>query len=260
MEEHLKILIPYDFSLAAETALEYVRGFVEEMPSAEIILGYVKPEVESEVRRDLFDGAIEAFRNTRQNPVSWQVEEGSFTGGLKEIITRNKVNFIVMGTNSLHEGRLATNASQLALDVQCPVFVIPKGIREFKAERIGLLVGSDPIHNKKLLERLLLVARSFKAKVAVLTVKDIDDKYGYRPEDEANDTTIAYYLEDFYSHHAFIEGDDLGEAIFEYTTSHSIDLIAILPRNHAKNIEPSEGRLTRHLCEHSKTPLLVIDL
>ncbi|MBL7472290.1 universal stress protein [Robertkochia sediminum] len=260
MEEHLKILVPYDFSDAAKTALEYVRDFVKEMPFAEIILGYIQPDTTTRLPEELMQDVVSAFGHSRSNPVSWELRKGDLIEGFSEIIARRGVDLLLMGTNSLHEGQLATNASQLALQVQCPVFVIPKDSARFRLQHIGLLIGSEPIHNKVLLGKLLNLARAFNARVSVLTVRDTDDAYGYGPQDEANDSAFAYYLEESYSHHAFIEGDDLGKAIFTYTESNEIDLIAILPKNHAQNIQRSEGRLTKHLCEHSKTPLLVIDL
>lgn len=82
----------------------------------------------------------------------------------------------------------------------------------------------------------------------------------YGSEDKTRDTAISYYLEKFYSPHAFIEDGDLGKAIFEYTVAKVFDLLVILPGNHVHRIQRSEGRLPKHLCEHSKTPLLVLDL
>lgn len=260
MEKNLKILVPYDFSKAAETALEYVKGFVAKIPDAEIILGYVKPCSDVELCSSMLSEVVEDFNRYRTNPVSWELRTGKFMQGFVDIVDSRKIDLIFMGTNSLHEGRLTTRASELALEVQCPVFVIPKGLRTFHLERIGLLMGSDPIHNKALLERLLRVAREFNARVSVLTVKDEEANYGYRPEDEVNEDAIAYYLESFYSHHVFIEGPDLGKAIFDYTNRNNIDLLAILPRNHVGDSRRSEGRLTRYLCEHTEAPLLVIDL
>lgn len=260
MEEHLKILVPYDFSDAAKAALEYVRGFVKEMPSAEIILGYIQPDTTAKLPEAMMKDVVATFGHSRRNPVSWELGKGGLIEGFGEMIARRGVDLILMGTHSHHEGQVATNASRLALEVQCPIFVIPKGSARFRLEHIGLLIGSEPIYNKVLLGKLLNIARAFNAKVSVLTVKHADDASGYGPQDEANDSTIAYYLEERYSHHAFIDGDDLGKAIFEYTGANEVDLIAILPRNHAQNNQRSEGSLTKHLCEHSKTPLLVIDL
>jgi hypothetical protein len=38
-----------------------------------------------------------------------------------------------------------------------------------------------------------------------------------------------------------------------------IDMIAILPRNHSKKGQPSEGKLTEVLTLKSSTPVLAID-
>ena len=52
---------------------------------------------------------------------------------------------------------------------------------------------------------------------------------------------------------------DIEKGIFDYVREKNIDMLAILPRNHAKKSKPSEGRLTRLLTLHTEVPLLTID-
>jgi hypothetical protein len=49
------------------------------------------------------------------------------------------------------------------------------------------------------------------------------------------------------------------EGIFSYVSKKDIDMITILPRNHAKKSEPSEGQLTQVLTQRSQVPVLAID-
>ena len=68
-----------------------------------------------------------------------------------------------------------------------------------------------------------------------------------------------YYLENFYAEHTFTENEDIVEGIFHYAETHNIDMVAILPRHHAKHGVPSEGRLTKELVLQSKIPVLTIE-
>jgi K+-sensing histidine kinase KdpD len=105
----------------------------------------------------------------------------------------------------------------------------------------------------------LEVSRTFNAKVHVLTVQNSPEIKAYSKVDEKNENTLMYYLEEFYSEHTFTENQDIVEGIFNYTNTHNIDLIAILPRHHSKKSEPSEGLLTRELVLKSKIPVLTIE-
>ena len=93
----------------------------------------------------------------------------------------------------------------------------------------------------------------------VITIENRPEMFGYSETDEKNETTIQYYLENFYSEHVFIENPDVVDGILNYATLHNIDVITILPRNHTKHSQPSEGQLTELLVLHSPIPILAID-
>ena len=59
--------------------------------------------------------------------------------------------------------------------------------------------------------------------------------------------------------HSFSKNQDVEEGILEYINEKKIDMLAILPRNHAKKSTPSEGRLTKLLTLHSEIPVLTLD-
>lgn len=260
MKDKFRILVPFDFSRTAENALDYVGSFVKCHESAEVVLGYVQPSPEIKVKEEMLTEVLNGFHKKSRNQISWSFAAGKVKEGMEEIIRTVEPDLIFMGTSSLTEGRRETRAAVLALEARCPVFIIPKDFRSFKLDRIALMIGADPIHDRTLLDGVLMVARSFKATVEVVTVKNGSGQFGYSQSDEANESVISYYLENFYSHHTFLEGEDLGKTLFSYVKRNKIDLMAILPRNHAPEEVRSEGTLTRFLAEHTETPLLVVDL
>jgi hypothetical protein len=77
-------------------------------------------------------------------------------------------------------------------------------------------------------------------------------------EDE-NEEVLEYYLDSLLYFHAFPQNSDIELGITNYVDQNDIDLLAIIPRNHAKQAKPSEGRLTKLLTLHTKVPLLTID-
>ena len=70
---------------------------------------------------------------------------------------------------------------------------------------------------------------------------------------------LEYYFETLDYQYAFPQSTDIEKGIFDYVKKNNIDMLAILPRNHAKKIKPSEGRLTELLTLHTELPLLTID-
>lgn len=70
---------------------------------------------------------------------------------------------------------------------------------------------------------------------------------------------LEYYLETLDYRHAFPQNADIERGITDYVDEHHIDLLVILPRNHAQKTKPSEGRLTKLLTLRTQIPLLAVD-
>ena len=152
-----------------------------------------------------------------------------------------------------------TNTAKLVLACNCPVLVVPKSYSEYNLVNIALVIGKEEIDDTKRLGTLLMIARKFNAKVHVLTVENEPVLYGYSKEEEKNESAIEYYLETFYQERAFIKNDDILDGINTYGIKNEIDLVTILPRNHAESGKPSEAELTQRLILNSKIPLLILE-
>ncbi|WP_066225445.1 universal stress protein [Formosa haliotis] len=258
MKKLFKILVPFDFSDTAMNALNYAKQFVKLDGNSEIILLHVVEE-NSDHAEDRLEAVKANVEKQSLSKVKALVVNGELQSTILKVEEDEKADIIFMGTSLVNHEKLNTNTSTFVLLADCPVIVIPIDYDNFQIKKIALVIGEDLIHNSKLLDTLLEVARRFDAKVDVLTVKNKDGEYGYTNEDEKNENTISYYLENFYSQHVFIDGPDIPEGIFKYAKEKEIDLISILPRNHAEGPITSEGALTKALSQVSKIPLLVID-
>ncbi|WMI67883.1 universal stress protein [Mangrovimonas sp. YM274] len=256
------ILVPFDFSEVAQNALKYATHFVENNPQAKIILAHVvETEQTPELEAKLND-IVQLFGKNLKHPITPVVVKGKMIDALLDIEHTNPIDLVIMGTCPKGtDCNLQTKTSEFVLVSKSPVIVIPDGYTKITPKKISLIIDQEEIHNKKLLEVLLDVARRFNAMVDVLTIVNKEEKhFGYSENDENNENAIIYYLENFYSHHAFIEDDNIIDGIFSYVDHNDIDLIAILPKNHAIKPIASEGKLTRALSQQSKVPLLAIDL
>lgn len=261
MKKTATILIPYNFSRTSKTALDYAVKYVGNDEHLKILLVYVSDDQNVEMPEEVFKAIEEEYQSSLKNKIEWRSVRGELTESLIRIRKTEDIDFIIMGTFGTFssENPSPTNTSKLVLEANCPVLVVPYGLENFKIKNIALVLGTEEIEDRKVLRTLLELARKFNAKVHVITIKNKPETYGYSEVDEKNENTLKYYLENFYSEHVYIENPDIVEGILSYASKKDIDIISILPRNHSKKTEPSEGQLTQMLTLHSKIPILAIE-
>ena len=260
MDRIRKILIPNDFSHPSKQALEYARSFAGSRPDKEIVICYMTETPDESALKKTFDTFRSGLSKGFRARLSWVHFSPPSVKGLLAKAREEETDLILMGTSGSDNPDDTTHTSETVLATDQPVLVIPDGIEEeFKLETIALVLGSKEIDDPKVLGTLLDVARTFNAQVHVLTIENKPGTYGYSEEEERNERMLEYYLDGFYSHHVYIENEDVVQGIFDYVDEKEIDMIAILPRNHALKGTPSEGRLTRILTLQSRTPLLAIE-
>ncbi len=254
------ILIPFDFTPVSKNALDFAIDFIGIDSEIKILLAHITEEGMSAKLDDEFKAIKNEMGNFR-GPFEWVVKNGHLGNALLEIQKTHKVDLVVMGTSGEQKlGELGNNTSKLAVAIdQCPVIAVPVVSSGFKLKKIALVLGRDKIQDRSVLETLLAITRRFNAKVVVLTVRNDEGAYGYSDEEEGNEKLLDYYLEGFYAHHAFIENTDIVAGVNEYVSANAIDMIAVLPLNHATGKKRSKGSLTKALAMHSQVPVLVID-
>lgn len=261
MKASKTILVPFDFSKSSKQALDYTVNYVGRDTSIRILLAYVTESNNEDMLDKAFKSVEKTYTAHIKNEIEWLAVHGEFTTSILKIQDEEKVDLTIMGTFGgalFSDDSSETHTSKLVLESNCPVLVVPYGTEKNKIKNIGLVLGKEKIENKEVLNVLLSVARRFDATIYVLTIENSPEVYGYSPIDEFNENTLQYYLENFYSEHVFIENPDIIKGVMEYVSKKNLDLIAILPRNHAQESKPSKGKLTQMLTLHSQIPILLL--
>ena len=230
MSEIKRIMIPTDFSRSAENAMRYAAGLVENDKEKEVTFIYVteKPEEVSDKLSDF----KEQFQELSSTPCSTKSDAGKLNDVLLKYQKEEKYDLIIMGTKGSNDENETTNTSTFVLDVDAPVLVVPNEVNSFKVHNIALALGAGSIDDSTALNPLHSIARSHGAKIHVLTVnnngeKSIDGDY-------STEGVLEYYLETLDFHHVFPKNSDIEKGIADYVEGHNIDMLAIIPRNHAK--------------------------
>ena len=254
-----KILVPVDFSATSEAALRYVTGLITKSEDTQVTLLHVCSSVLSQEERAKLQQKLSAMVEQWADQIpasSQQIETGNLVETIVKVQQLTGSDLIVMGTQGSQDQDLETRTSQLVLEADCPVLVIPDQVKEFSLKNIALALGENIIDNSGGLQALHDLARTFDATVHVLTI----NRNGESPSIKAeNQEVLEYYLESLLYFHAFPQNSDIEIGISDYLEANDIDMLAILPRNHAKTTKPSEGRLTKLLTMHTTVPLLTID-
>ena len=260
MNKITSLLVPYDFSDAAKAGFRYAVDFAGGRPDLRLRICFITDTESAVSLKDAFETLISGIPKAVRKKITWtSLSPGSVTGLLKKS-REEKPDMIITGTSGSGDPQGTTKTAEVVMSARCPVLVVPMGTpEEFSLSKIALVLGPNEIDDPSLLGTLLDVSRTFNARVTVLTIENEAGTYGYSPEEERNEHLLEYYLESFYSHHAYIKNENVVEGIFDYVNTHEIDMIAILPRKHSRPGTPSEGRLTRILTLQTKTPLLAIE-
>ncbi|MGX1928678.1 universal stress protein [Flagellimonas sp. 2504JD4-2] len=258
-----KILVPFDFSEASINALEYVINFVGPNREADVFALYVSTMPLSPAGKDTlqndFDKMVRSFRKKMKKRPVLIYETGEVIESILSAREEYYTDLIMMGTmGDQVTDEAITNTSRLVLEANCPVISIPFGCSIKEPKDIALVMGKEEIDDKKVLRILLDIARWFDSRVHVLTIYK-ESVYAEESVVESTENLLEYYLEHFYEEHTFSKNQDVEEGILNYIDKKNIDLLAILPRNHAKMSDPSEGRLTKLLTLHSEIPVLTLD-
>ena len=260
MDRIRKILIPFDFSKPSQKALDYAIALVGPRPDKQLVICFMQEQTDEQALEEEFQTIKSGLTKAFRAKLSWVHFSPPSVEGLLEKSKAEKADLILMGTSGSEDPDGTTKTSQTVLSTEIPVMVIPDEISdEFQLKTIALVLGKNEIDDPKVLGTLLDIVRTYDAQVHVLTIENQPGTYGYSESEERNEQLLVYYLDKFYSHHVYIENEDMVRGIFDYVNEKEIDMIAILPRNHSRKGTPSEGRLTRILTIQSRTPLLAIE-
>ncbi len=256
------VLIPFDFSKASLNALKYAVEFAKQKPIIKIYLLRILSEGadEEEANKKLSE-VIVAYDKPEYPEIKPIVKYGEIAPVILNLREELSIDLVIIGTRGtkIERENMSSNTSKFIRQVDLPVLVIPEESEDFSLKTIILTMGNEKIADRNVLFTLLEIARRFKAKVHLLTVAKDSNLMGYSEYDEMNEKTIEYFLEMFYSHHTFLENEDIEAGIKQYMETHNADMLAIMPKTHLEKDKASKGKLTNNLTLHSDKPLLVLD-
>lgn len=191
-----KILLPTDFSENAKSAFEYALKLADEIKaSIEVVhvyhvtpqqvegsLEYSEKELKEILREKMHDFIESCFDKSikkilKGNKISYQLVLGFATDKIVELSKSGEYDFLVMGATGetgILERVLGKVSSHVAKNADCPVFLIPEGIRYEPIQDI-MYAGDYGTSDIGILRQLQEFSENFDANIHLVHVYD-DEK------------------------------------------------------------------------------------
>lgn len=270
-----RIIVPVDFSNVAESAFTFALE-IASRHKAEILLfhNFEVPVVESQffpvnymdvysslemAEFDFFKDKVAELRKIAENKnlshvaMSHILTDGDLLYNLKDVIQREKVDFVVMGTSGADnwfENLVGTNTGSLILDVHVPVLTVPENTKFKEIQTVGFTTrfrDKDQIA----LDSVLKFSKTFNSKVKCLYVKTEDS--------DVSEETIDHWRTKFTASNVqfyIVYDDDVEGVVNDFLVSQEIDVLAMLTYKRSFFQKIFHASMTKKMAQNLTIPVL----
>jgi nucleotide-binding universal stress UspA family protein len=274
------ILIPIDFSENSLNAIKYAISFFEnqdvnfyvlhvslvsEMNEGECyykdsdVLLDQKVTISPSDKLQIELQNIKNLAANRRHSFHGILEYVQFIEAMRKCVVEKDIDYIVMGTkgeSKYGNTVLGSHTADVITRVKCNVLVIPEKARYSKPENIVFPTDFNIYYKNKLLSSLSEIIKSTSAKLNVLYIsKKVRD---LTPLQKKNRNYLQDFLEDKPHNFHFISNANIDNAIEDFVSKTSVDMIAMV----AKNLNLFQRTLFQprvaKISYHTKIPFLVL--
>jgi nucleotide-binding universal stress UspA family protein len=270
------ILVPIDFSKAAENAANYAIE-IAKITKAKVILFHayhvpivptevpiVMPEL-AELEKDCMAGLLKISARLRSKYKTANIERvvkcGFAVDEINLYAEKHQMDLIVMGMHGagyLTEKLIGSITTSLIQKANCPVLVIGENVKFKNIKKIVLACDYHETENEKILERLKEFAHLFKSHIYVLHVVPELELAAPVPDVVSDYVKLESTLADTDHSFHYLPNNEIVDGINKFVADDKMDMVVMIPRKHSilKNIftEPN----TKKMAFHSKVPLLAL--
>lgn len=263
-----KILVPTDFSKAADKALDWAIALANQYGSTICLLhiyqvptpaGYLR-SVEEPIRESAEKDMASRLQYTSGKlgsggVVETKIHKGYTVPFITDIAERNDFDLIVMGmkgVSALREVFLGSMAKGVLQSTKVPLLVVPLEGAIQPIKKIVFAVDDEGISSHKVVWPLTKIAKANQANIIVYH-SDRGEK------DSGIDPTIDLFLEGIEStYHIEVEEGKVHDSISHFVQANKADMLCLIRRDKgffARIFQPSTTRKEIFNCE---LPLLIL--
>ncbi len=272
------ILIPTDFSAAAETAINFALELNKRI-NARIILfhSYAMPNYAADISIPVvdFEGikeeAIEKLRKLKAklqtNYPQMEIEaefgdtEIPLASKLDQMVKAERADLVIMGTtgaSGIKGSIFGSNAAAVIDKASCPVLVIPEKVKFKEIEKIVFATDYQD-NDLASLTFLYQIAVIFDAELIILHISQTPQTNEYEPDllewfkHELKDKAHVDYSK--ISFHLLIAGD-IADELQQYVEKNKVDIVSMSMRKRNTFVRMFDHSLTKKMVQQTHTPLL----
>jgi nucleotide-binding universal stress UspA family protein len=260
------ILIPTDFSPAADNALAYAtelaKTFSAELSLIHIYMIPVEPEMTGALDRIVLDNA-ELLMKERTELLSksgitvhTEVLPGSAIGGIRQYLHDHPVDFIVMGCQGEQAipARFIGSTTTALIDlVEVPVLAVPAHFPPAVPRKIVWTTDRNPPAKKEALAPLFELLDRAKTTLSIFHLEEENDRL---PPDPGFANLLGKVDYDFW--HQAHDGEALEDAINDFVKTMDADLLVVLHRRQGWFNRLFKVSTSRREVWSSSVPVLVL--
>jgi len=158
---------------------------------------------------------------------------GNTVDVLEEICSAVRPFAVVMGSHgSTGIERLIMGSTTLSVirNLRHPVIVVPPGTAYKEIRKMGLACDFKDVAETIPVEYIKSIVRQFNAELHVLNVNE--DGEHYDDETPLESAWLDTLLGDIKPNYYFLKHDDLVEGINEFSETHNLDVVIVIPKKH----------------------------
>lgn len=247
-----QLLIPTDFSQNAWNATKYALRFFKDQKITFHFLhiniamqaisdkelyhaGLFTEKVVSEEIKTAMKDWIQQVYTYNPNPkhtFKEKIIQAPFIEGIREYISKNTIDFMVMGTkgaSGLKEMTIGSKTGAVITRVKSPILVIPEDARFKKPLNIGFPTDFNMLYKHRIISTLLEITTTHQSSVKILRVaqtqKPLDNFQNNNRDllnEQLNDIPHSFHV---------IENPNLENALQSFVNSMQIDMVAMIAKN-----------------------------
>ncbi|GHE41848.1 universal stress protein [Sphingobacterium griseoflavum] len=276
----MRILFPTDFSDSANNAFIYALNLARDLRAEVYVLHtYMQPVLSAthvgqpEIVPEVYENyELHQFESFKQHttflrtlaeekkletvPLTFLFEEGTVVSSVQEIIRREKIDLVVMGTNraqGIIEKIFGSNTLGVIRGVKIPVLSVPKESAYRRIEEI-IFTTLFRENDEKALAAILKLVKPFQVNVKCVYVHE-----EYNPDLIALSQRWATKFQDDKLEFVFLDFDEsIEHTINVYIAQHRVDLLCVVKRNRNFLERIFTSSISNRLRVHASTATIVL--
>lgn len=269
------IIVPTDFSVPSNNAMDYAVGLARETGSSILLFhAYQVPVSMTDVPIVLIsveelqknaEGKIADVKKTLEQATSGSVKIyaeaklGDTIDELESLCKTIKPFAIVMGTKGetgLERVIFGSTTLSAIKHLNWPIIVVPPRKKYSTIKKIGFACDFREVVETTPARFIRDFVKEFKAEIHILNV-DYKNSH-FRPETPEESALLHTLLEDLNPKYDFIEDENIETGIEKFAEKNNLDLVITIPKKHKLLESLFKKSHTKELVFHSHLPIMCV--